>query len=117
MQFWANVALKYVFFLPRLPLYLFIFRINVKLGGINVIPDPTQVTILSDPRNPTVVMGADVRVSLRSLCTVLTPNPGDASRVQLLFVLFSCSLTFIQCRDQRPSLLCCGSLKRGFQRR
>ncbi|KAF8145988.1 argonaute-like protein [Mycena galopus ATCC 62051] len=43
MQFWANVALK----------------INVKLGGINVITDPTQVTILSDPRNPTVVMGAD----------------------------------------------------------
>jgi hypothetical protein len=35
-------------------------RINVKLGGINVITDPTQVTLLSDPHNPTVVMGADV---------------------------------------------------------
>ncbi|KAJ6548130.1 argonaute-like protein [Mycena vulgaris] len=44
IQFWANVALK----------------VNVKLGGINVITDPTQVTILSDPHNPTVVMGADV---------------------------------------------------------
>ncbi|KAJ7473799.1 argonaute-like protein [Mycena galericulata] len=44
IQFWANVALK----------------VNVKLDGINVITDPTQVAILSDPRNPTVVMGADV---------------------------------------------------------
>ncbi|KAJ6630422.1 argonaute-like protein [Mycena sp. CBHHK59/15] len=44
IQFWANVALK----------------INVKLGGINVIPDPTAVRILSDPHNPTVVLGADV---------------------------------------------------------
>ncbi|KAJ7500499.1 argonaute-like protein [Mycena galericulata] len=44
IQFWANVALK----------------VNVKLGGINVITDPTQGAILSDPHNPTVVMGADV---------------------------------------------------------
>ncbi|KAJ7932831.1 argonaute-like protein [Mycena leptocephala] len=44
IQFWANVALK----------------INVKLGGINVITDPSQVAVLSDPHNPTVVMGADV---------------------------------------------------------
>ncbi|KAJ7075722.1 argonaute-like protein [Mycena belliarum] len=44
-QFWANVALK----------------VNVKLGGINVITDSTQVAVLSDPHNnPTVVMGADV---------------------------------------------------------
>ncbi|KAJ7177641.1 argonaute-like protein [Mycena filopes] len=44
IQFWANVALK----------------VNVKLGGINVITDPSQVMLLSDPHNPTVVMGADV---------------------------------------------------------
>lgn len=30
---------------------------NVKLGGINAIPDPQSVTVLTDPRNPTVVMG------------------------------------------------------------
>ncbi|KAJ7443877.1 argonaute-like protein [Mycena galericulata] len=44
INFWANVAAK----------------INVKLGGINVIIDPTQVPLLADPHNPTVVMGADV---------------------------------------------------------
>ncbi|KAJ7468930.1 argonaute-like protein [Mycena galericulata] len=44
INFWANVAAK----------------INVKLGGINVIIDPTQVPFLADPHNPTVIMGADV---------------------------------------------------------
>ncbi|KAJ6562409.1 argonaute-like protein [Mycena capillaripes] len=62
LQFWANVALKSecsslvqvseISYPPD--------RINVKLGGINAITDPTQVMILSDPHNPTVVMGADV---------------------------------------------------------
>ncbi|GJE84216.1 argonaute-like protein [Phanerochaete sordida] len=43
-QYFANVCLK----------------INVKLGGINTIPEPRSVSILTDPHNPTIVMGADV---------------------------------------------------------
>lgn len=42
---------------PKWPFYLPDYRINVKLGGINTIPDPQSVTVLTDPRNPTIVMG------------------------------------------------------------
>jgi eukaryotic translation initiation factor 2C len=34
-----------------------ILRINVKLGGINLIPEPSSVAALTDPHNPTIVMG------------------------------------------------------------
>ncbi|ESK90827.1 argonaute-like protein [Moniliophthora roreri MCA 2997] len=44
IQYWANVALK----------------INPKLGGINVKPDPRSAAALTDPHNPTIIMGADV---------------------------------------------------------
>ncbi|KAJ7232048.1 Piwi domain-containing protein [Mycena haematopus] len=50
IQYWANVALK----------------VNVKLGGINVVTD----TVLSDPHNPTVFLGADV----------MHPAPGITDR-------------------------------------
>ncbi|KIJ20240.1 hypothetical protein PAXINDRAFT_68597 [Paxillus involutus ATCC 200175] len=53
-QYFANVCLK----------------MNVKLGGINTIPDPQSVTVLTDPRNPTIVMGADV----------IHPAPGSDGR-------------------------------------
>ncbi|KAI6045823.1 hypothetical protein EDC04DRAFT_3024633 [Pisolithus marmoratus] len=45
-------------------------RINVKLGGINTIPDPQSVSILMDPRNPMIVMGTDV----------IHPAPGSEGR-------------------------------------
>jgi len=53
-QYYANVCLK----------------INVKLGGINLIPDPASVAVLTDPHNPTIVMGADV----------IHPAPGSDGR-------------------------------------
>ncbi|KAJ3834977.1 argonaute-like protein [Lentinula raphanica] len=53
-QYFANVCLK----------------INVKLGGINAIPDPNSVRALADPQNPTIVMGADV----------IHPAPGSLGR-------------------------------------
>ncbi|KAF7793689.1 hypothetical protein EIP86_004805 [Pleurotus ostreatoroseus] len=46
------------------------FRVNVKMGGINAILDQRSAMILSDPRNPTVVMGADV----------IHPAPGSQDR-------------------------------------
>ncbi|KZT65768.1 argonaute-like protein [Daedalea quercina L-15889] len=53
-QYFANICLK----------------INVKLGGINSIPDPRSVAFLTDPKNPTIVMGADV----------MHPPPGAQDR-------------------------------------
>ncbi|KAH9914769.1 argonaute-like protein [Epithele typhae] len=53
-QYYANVALK----------------INVKLGGINTVPDSRSVPVLTDPHNPTIVMGADV----------IHPAPGTQGR-------------------------------------
>ncbi|PBK62366.1 argonaute-like protein [Armillaria solidipes] len=43
-QYFANVCLK----------------LNVKLGGINVIPSPESVPALTDVRHPTMIIGADV---------------------------------------------------------
>jgi len=54
MQYWANVCLK----------------MNVKLGGINVIPKAETVRFLTDPSNPTLVLGADV----------MHPGPGVETR-------------------------------------
>ncbi|THH18233.1 hypothetical protein EW146_g2726 [Bondarzewia mesenterica] len=54
MQYYANVTLK----------------LNVKLGGINTIPDAKSASILYDPSNPTIVMGADV----------MHPAPGSQDR-------------------------------------
>lgn len=53
-QYFANVCLK----------------VNVKLGGINSIPDPRSVPFLTEPQNPTIVMG----------CDIIHPAPGSDGR-------------------------------------
>ncbi|KAI4526541.1 Piwi-domain-containing protein [Schizophyllum commune Loenen D] len=53
-QYYANVCLK----------------VNVKIGGINTIPEASSVTALTDPHHPTVVFGADV----------VHPAPGTEGR-------------------------------------
>ncbi|KAK0460769.1 hypothetical protein IW261DRAFT_1577467 [Armillaria novae-zelandiae] len=50
-------------------LYTAVKQINAKLGGVNVIPDPKSVPIIYDPKQPTIVMGADV----------MHPAPGSQS--------------------------------------
>jgi eukaryotic translation initiation factor 2C len=63
-------------------------RINVKLGGINTIPDPTSVSILTDPRNPTIVMGELHAILSTVYCIdnillgadVIHPAPGSDGR-------------------------------------
>ncbi|KAJ7180167.1 argonaute-like protein [Mycena crocata] len=76
-QYYANVCLK----------------INVKLGGINTIPDPSSVSVLTDPHNPTIVMadvihpapGSDGRPSFTALVANVDSDTAKyiaASRVQ-----------------------------------
>lgn len=64
-------------------------RINVKLGGINVIPDPRDASFLSDSANPTMVMGRfplsqrsdDCAHTLGQLGADIThPPPGNRGR-------------------------------------
>ena len=57
-QYYANVCLKYARLFSFSPMANLAFRINVKLGGINTVPDPQSVSVLTDPHNPTIVMGA-----------------------------------------------------------
>jgi len=56
--------------LPHCLLSPTFFRINVKLGGINTIPDSPSINTLLDQRKLTIVMGADV----------IHPAPGAEGR-------------------------------------
>ncbi|KAG5654021.1 hypothetical protein H0H81_008331 [Sphagnurus paluster] len=63
-QYWANVCLK----------------INPKLGGINNVIEPSKsLSVLTDPHNPTIIMGADV----------VHPPPGSKGRPSFTSVVGS----------------------------
>ena len=49
-------------------------RINVKLGGINLIPDPQDASFLTDPVNPTMVMGRSRSSQSRRLTLIRLTN-------------------------------------------
>lgn len=50
----------------------------MKLGGINVIPDPRDVPFLTDPANPTIIMGTLLTVWTR-LQPLILFSGGDMS--------------------------------------
>ncbi|KAG8904415.1 hypothetical protein FRB99_001794 [Tulasnella sp. 403] len=96
--YWAHVCLKYTFHSPifdvrfNIPFY----RINAKLGGINVVPNAENVKVLVDPSNPTLVLGADV----------MHPGPGVGGRPSFASVVGSIDSTsskyIASTRAQRP---------------
>lgn len=64
-------------------------RINVKLGGVNTVPDAQSASVLMDARNPTIVMGTVYSNCMLALSTtdnllsgadVIHPPPGAEGR-------------------------------------
>ena len=54
----------------------------MKLGGINVIPDRRDVPFLTDPANPTIVMGTPLTIRLHWQLLILSSG-GDMSHPPL----------------------------------
>ncbi|KAI0278886.1 argonaute-like protein [Russula aff. rugulosa BPL654] len=59
-QYYANITLK----------------LNVKLGGVNSVPEPRDVSFLTDSANPTMVMGKHYFAA----CRCHSPAPGSTDR-------------------------------------
>lgn len=55
------VSSEFLYFTLHVPvtiwLFCLLFRLNAKLGGINVVPDAAASAHLSDLQNPTIIMG------------------------------------------------------------
>jgi hypothetical protein len=58
-------------------------RLNVKLGGVNSVPEPRDISFLTDPANPTIVMGE----CLPALDTSQPHHPSRFVQVQMSFTL------------------------------
>ena len=70
---------------PALSIYL-PHRLNVKLGGVNSVPEPRDVSFLTDSANPTIVMGRHylaatiLFIQFQSGADVMHPAPGSTDR-------------------------------------
>ncbi|KAJ7822318.1 hypothetical protein B0H14DRAFT_2828751, partial [Mycena olivaceomarginata] len=65
LQYYANVCLmRGPSSVTSLVFAICSSRSNVKLSGIDTIPDPSSVSVLTDPHNPTIFMGAFVSACL-----------------------------------------------------
>ena len=51
----------------------------MKLGGINVVPDSHDVQFLTDPANPTIIMGTPLTVYRTTTPLILLLSGGDMS--------------------------------------
>jgi eukaryotic translation initiation factor 2C len=59
-------------------------RINVKLGGINTVPDAKSVPFLADRQNPAIIIGADV----------IHPSPGVENKPSFTSMVANIDPTF-----------------------
>jgi eukaryotic translation initiation factor 2C len=63
-----------------------VHRLNVKLGGVNSVPEPRDVSFLTDSANPTIVMGryylaaSIIFIMVLSGADVMHPAPGSMDR-------------------------------------
>jgi hypothetical protein len=114
----------------RSQIYLWIFRLNVKLGGINTVPDPSSVTPLTDPNMPTVVMGeyslpktkSSISSQFRRWCNPSFPRFGRKAIIHLpcwqrrfryckiccrfvrVFQILQVQMSQVECRLARPDI-------------
>jgi hypothetical protein len=80
----------------------------MKLGGINVEPDPRDVQWLTDPANPTMIMGTPLTVYRTSTAThtplirggLVSPSPWVTTRTWGLSVIHFPRGKYQQHRDQ-----------------
>jgi eukaryotic translation initiation factor 2C len=69
-QSFPGALVRFLVLYSEPEIYHYTSRINVKLGGVNTVPDAKSVPFLADRQNPAIIIGADV----------IHPSPGVENR-------------------------------------